>query len=454
LKNLILKIIPKSFSKRIALLIIFLALTMMILNNIVIFFYEYSQSFKNAEYNVESQFIIMSKDVSEAIITDDIYTLYSMIEEVSKNIDHIDNIVVFDSDKKYIADAKVRRKIPDNSRKLIVISKGLYAGSRYVGEMAFYINTTSILSKVTKHVGYLALFNLVILFLGTIAGIYVSNKLISPLTNLSSQISKLKVLELPYKFDIPSHSSYETSQLKEVIEVLSSRLKDSIEKITQQEKEMARSERLAYLGTMSAGLAHELKNPIMSISLILDSLAKEKTGDTQFEQDYKIIKNQADKLVYRINEFLKYSRPVEVNKKEINIYDIIQSIKTQSNSEIHEELCIIFNECENHRISIDVDKIVQISQILLHNSADAGADKININIEVENNKFQMSYKDNGKGFGDIDITKIMLPFYTTKKNGVGLGLAICSTIIEAMAGDIYADSNHEDGAAFIISIPV
>lgn len=454
MKNLILRIIPKSFSKRIAILLSFLAFLTMLINIAVIFFYEYSISFKNAKYNVESQFIIMSKDVSEAIITDDIYMLYTMIEEVSRNIDHIYNIIIFDSKGDYITDAKVRRKTPSEIQRLIEINKKIFAGNRYVGSVAFYISKSSILSNVIMRVSYLAMLNTAILILGALAGIYLSNKLIRPLTMLSAQISKLDVLELPYRFDIPQYSSYETSQLKDVIEGLSTRLKDSIEKIKQQEKDMARSERLAYIGTMSAGLAHELKNPIMSINLILDSMEKEHADDKQFTDDYFMIKSQAKKLVYRINEFLEYSKPVAVAPRSFLLYDMITDIKNQSYAEMSSGMELVFNTEDDCVIFSDKEKIIQVCQILLHNSIEAGADRAVFNTDISEGLLTMKYIDNGQGFADVDISKIMLPFYTTKKDGVGLGLAICSTILDSLGGSIKADTDFTEGASFILKIPV
>lgn len=454
LKNLILKTIPRSFSKRIALLFASLAFFTMLINIVVIFFFEYSSYSQNARYSIDAQYGIMAKDISEAIITEDIYTLYTMVEEVSKNIDHIDNILVFDAAGGYITDAKVRRKSPESKTGFIEIEKKIEAGSKPIGSIAFYIDKSSILSGVVVKVGYLALLNTFIILLGAIAGVYLSRMLTKPLTDLYAQLSSLDVLELPYKFTLPAYSSHETSQLKEMIENLSERLKDSLEKISQQQKEMSRSERLAYLGTMSAGLAHELKNPIMSISLILDSMVPDKTEDPQFMEDYRMMKTQAEKLVYRINEFLEYSKPVKTEKTAFGLFDMASEIKKQSYSESAGDVDLAFSIPENSEVFSDMGKLVQICQILLHNSIEAGARAVSISAAVTENTLLIDYRDNGRGFGDTDVSKIMLPFYTTKKGGVGLGLAICSTILDALGGHIEADTQYGEGARFILNVPV
>lgn len=455
MKHLILKVIPNSFSKRIAFLILILAFLTMSINVIVTIFYEYSNTYNNARKMIDSQFSIMSKDISEAIITDDIYRLYTMIEEVSSNISHIDNIIIFDSKKGYITDAKVRKTPPERNELFVTIEKELFVGShKTVGYIDFYISRQSILNSVLKNVAVLILINGLVLIFGAMAGMFISNKLTWPMLSLSEQISKLDVLNLPYKVSLPIYSSKETQQLKNVIEDLSENLKESLDKISQQQKDISRSERLAYIGTMSAGLAHELKNPIMSINLILESLAADYKNDKQFQEDYRIIKAQADKLVYRINEFLNYSKPISLNNKPDMLFDIISEIKRQSYSMKLSGLDIITDAKADIPMNIDRDKFIQIFEILLNNSKDAGADRVSLEFYEAEEKLNVTYEDNGPGFAESEVAKIMLPFYSTKKEGSGLGLAICSAIIDAMGGIITAENLSSGGACFKMSIPL
>lgn len=454
LRSLILKIIPSSFSKRIASLILILAFFTMSINVIVTIFYEYSTTYENSLSAIESQFTIMSKDISEAIITEDIYRLYTMVEEVSNNISHIDNIIIFDENKSYITDAKVRKAPPEKSDRFVKIEKELYVGGhRTVGFIDFYISRESILKNVLINVRLLVMINFVVLFVGTISGMYFSKKLTRPMILLSEQLAKMDVLRLPYKIKLPDYSSVETQGLKKVIEDLSEDLKESLDKIHMQQKDISRAERLAYIGTMSAGLAHELKNPIMSINLILESLAADYKHDHQFQEDYRIIKAQADKLVTRINEFLQYSKPINLKNKADNLFDIIAEIKRQSYSMKLSGLDIVTNADKDVQLNIDRDKFIQIFEILLNNSKEAGADKVILEFSDSDQTLHVSYSDNGSGFSETDLSKIMLPFYSTKKEGSGLGLAICSTIMDSMGGTISAENCNKGGACFKMSIP-
>jgi len=452
LKNIILKIIPNSLGKRAALLISGLAFATVVINLTVIFYFEYVSSFKNAEKYINAQYSIMSDDISEAIITDDIYALFTTIESVSNSIPNIDNIAVYDAKGGYISDAMVRVDNLTSTDNTIAITKEIKAGTRNIGSIVFFINRDLIIHQIAVNVSKLFVVSFIVILVGTIAGLFLVSRMTAPLVDLSSQIKNLEVLELPYKFSVSEFSSSETKNLKSVIENLSLKLKNAIDTINDQQKEISRSERLAYIGTMSAGLAHELKNPIMTINLILDNLAEEITADEQTKEDFAIIRQEASKLVFRINEFLEYSRPVKLFYSQVTTFELIDFIRQNTVSEKAVRVAVNYKAQDDWIIITDMSKIAQIVEIFISNSAGAGADTVDFEISVNGDNLNIICADNGAGLKHADMSKMMLPFYTTKKDGSGLGLAICSTIIDAMNGRITVQHNKPRGARFIISI--
>lgn len=451
--NSILKLIPKSLSKRTALLICILGFVTVTVNMMVIFYFEYKSSFHTAVSYVDAQYKIMSAELSESIITEDIYSLFTTLEKVAEAVPHIDNIAITDRNGEYLTDAKVRLDRLTNTISPIEITKDIKAGEKLLGHIIFYINRESIIRQITANVTDIILMNIIVVALGTLAGIYVAGRMTRPLIKLSEQIKTVDVLELPYKFDISELSSKETKELKHVIENLSVRLKDSLDRVNEQQKEITRGERLAYLGTMSAGLAHELKNPIMAISLVLDSIASEMDENSQWHEDFFVIRREADKLVFRVNEFLEYSRPVKLVYSKTTLYDLIEHIKDQTYRNLLKNIDIIFSADSDTDIYADIAKISQTINILLNNSAEAGAVHVFISFAVTNGFMTIDYKDDGSGFRNADLSKIMLPFYTTKSSGSGLGLALCATITDAMGGSIRALENLPRGARFLLNCP-
>ncbi|MGE4319236.1 MAG: sensor histidine kinase [Deferribacterales bacterium] len=453
MKNIILKIIPSSLGKRTALLISGLAFATIIINLAVIFYFEYASSFRNAEKYINAQFTIMSDDLSEAIITDDIYALFTTIESVSQSIPNIDNIAVYNADGEYISDAMVRVDKLTSTDNTIIISKDIRAGARRIGTIDFFINRDLIIRQIAVNVTKLFVVSFILILIGTIAGLYLVSKMTAPLVDLSAQIKNLDVLELPYKFSISEFSSSETQNLKNVIENLSLKLKNAIDTINDQQKEISRSERLAYIGTMSAGLAHELKNPIMTINLIIENLAEETAGNPQIKEDFIIIKQETSKLVFRINEFLEYSRPVKLFFSQTSTFELIDFIRKNVIAEKTVRLKVSYKSQEDWILITDMTKIAQIAEIFISNSAAAGADSVEFEFSVKDGRFTIVCDDNGTGL-KADVSKMLLPFYTTKKDGSGLGLAICATITDAMGGDIKAENNISGGARFTISLPI
>lgn len=454
MKKLIFKLIPNSLSKRTALLISSLAFATVLINMVVIFFFEYSSSFSTAEKYIDSQHKIMSSDLAESIITDDIYSLFTMIETVSQTIPHIDNIAVFGADGEYMTDARVRPENLTSTISPITLTKQISAGENILGKITFYINRESIIRQITGRLAELFLINIVVVIMGALTGVAIAARMTKPINDLSRQIANLDVLELPYRFSISEYASKETKDLQNVIEKLSYRLKDSIDRISEQQKEIHRGERLAYLGTMSAGLAHELKNPIMAISLIIDNVASEIEDNFQWQEDFAVIRREADRLVFRLNEFLDYSKPVNLRYDEIRLSALIEFIKGQTYKKVFSGMDIIFTSENDPVITTDRDKILQIFTILLNNSAEAGATKILCSFAESEGKIKITYDDNGCGFKEEDKAKVMLPFYTTKPTGSGLGLAICATITDAMGASVEIVPKKGKGARFTLTIPV
>ncbi|WP_303852675.1 HAMP domain-containing sensor histidine kinase [Seleniivibrio woodruffii] len=453
MKKLIFKLIPNSLSKRTALLISSLAFATVLINMVVIFFFEYSSSFSTAEKYIDSQHKIMSSDLAESIITDDIYSLFTMIETVSQTIPHIDNIAVFGADGEYMTDARVRPENLTSTISPITLTKQISAGENILGKITFYINRESIIRQITGRLAELFLINIVVVIMGALTGVAIAARMTKPINDLSRQIANLDVLELPYKFSISEYASGETRNLRNVIEKLSYRLKDSIDRIGEQQKEIHRGERLAYLGTMSAGLAHELKNPIMAISLIIDNVSAEVEDNSQWQEDFAVIRREADRLVFRLNEFLDYSKPVNLRYDEIRLSALIEFIKGQTYRKVFRSLDIVFAAESDPQIAADKDKVSQIFTILLNNSAEAGASKILCSFGETEDSIDIEYEDDGCGFKEEDIAKVMLPFYTTKPTGSGLGLAICATIADAMGASVKISEKQSRGAKFVIKLP-
>jgi signal transduction histidine kinase len=217
------------------------------------------------------------------------------------------------------------------------------------------------------------------------------------------------------------------------------------------EKEIVMKEKLAYLGEMSASIAHEFKNSLTAIKGFSSALKRK-------SKDYEIVEKISLNIEEEVNyfhkiliDYLDYSKEIVLEKKEVNpktfIENITNNIFTNKNINIINSVDYIY---------IDDNKMKQVFINLIKNSIEASPEDSLIEIEIKNirNVVQITIKDEGRGITEENLKKIFNPFFTTKSSGTGLGTSISYQIIKAHKGNlIYQNRNTNKGVLTIIEIP-
>lgn len=445
------KIIPQKFTNRIVLLIGLLGFLTAAVNTGFTIYTNYKNTYEKVFDSIEIQYDIFADDFAEALLLEDIYSIYSEINEISASFDFVSNIYVFDSKGKYFTDAKAARKFPGNIPENLGVKKEIKAGATNIGEIFFILNKDEIKNGIYADIGRLALVNILIVIAGVAVGILLARLLASPLKQLTNQINRIDPVDFSGELNVPKFSSYEVVQLKEMLDNLSRRLNESISQIKTQQKKINNAERLASIGTMAAGLAHELKNPIMSLKLISDTLLNEyEESEFDLKRDMEMISAQSDSLVRRINTFLIYAKPIESKIEDVSAGDFITTLKL-SLSKFKGSINIDYDYSSNDVFIIDKEQLSQVLENLVQNSYEAGANSVFIHFCLHDSKLVIKYKDNGCGFANSNKSEVFRPFFTTKKSGSGLGLAMCEKIVESLDGHIEI-MDVESGASFKIEI--
>lgn len=228
------------------------------------------------------------------------------------------------------------------------------------------------------------------------------------------------------------------------------------------EEEMKKVEGLAMTGELAAGIAHEIRNPMASISgsiqILKDDLAKNDVNRRLMD----IILREINRLNSLVNDFLLFARPKPANLRGINLNQLIQeSVELFKNSDKwHEKIDIHVDIKEGITLSSDPDQIKQVLWNILLNAADAmpegGLINISACIEEDNaetpepghGSVRIVVRDSGKGFSENALSSIFTPFFTTKEGGSGLGLATVNRIIGGLRGSV-SGRNHPEGGAEI-----
>ncbi|WP_411681789.1 ATP-binding protein [Clostridium thailandense] len=225
------------------------------------------------------------------------------------------------------------------------------------------------------------------------------------------------------------------------------------------EKSVIRAKNLEALAAMSAGMAHEIRNPLTSIRGYAEYIQFELKEEDKLQEDIEIIIDEVDRLNRIVDKFLNFARPKELSLKPENINDVARVALKVIEKEVNKnniKVSIQFSKIP--LVLMDVDQIQQVLLNILANSIQAmsegGALGIVTGLEKELNMVYIEISDTGIGIKPEDYDKIFEPFFTTKDKGVGLGLSICSRIIENHKGFMEVESNLNKGSKFTIKLPV
>ena len=297
------------------------------------------------------------------------------------------------------------------------------------------------------------------LFLTIVLAITFAGRLTRPIINLISASKNISAGKLDSK--VPDIDS------DEEIKALNKNFNDMIDRLKKQQDKLLVAERYSAWEIVARKLAHEIKNPLTPIQLSIDRL-KEKYSDKLKDQknefgDYlETINKQIKDIKKLVNEFSDFARMPSPILKKINVSDVInRTISFYKMSDKNLNLNFKNNPKEKYLINGDSEQLYRVFLNLIKNSLEAIQEKkqkdtnlqgkINVAINKNNEYIVIKMLDNGTGF--IDTKNIARPYYTTKKDGTGLGLPIVTKIINEHNGDINFVKNSR-GAEVIISLPI
>jgi PAS domain S-box-containing protein len=225
------------------------------------------------------------------------------------------------------------------------------------------------------------------------------------------------------------------------------------------QQRMQLKENLAALGELSAGIAHEFKNALATISGYAQLIPEASEKDVS-EYAGRILQQTRD-ITHVVAEFLKYARPLEIPDEIVTLQTVVGRVA----AEVGEALPQVKIRFEGTFGDVEGDEglLRQALLNLTRNAAEACASaehggKVLVRGEVargdETGSQQITVFDNGPGIGTIAMPKLFRPFFTTKANGTGLGLAVVQKIIVQHGGQVQARNRPEGGAAFIVTLPL
>jgi len=381
-----------------------------------------------------------------------------------------------------------------------VYDQVLVNGKRWVGE-AFVVNSwyitayepiRNIDNKIVGilYVGILKepfddiLRNTILTFLGIaliglvliiFASFLMAKKIANPLRKLETVANQIATgdykkeihLEAPREIENLATSinqmAKELETEKEELEAWGEKLEKKVQQRTEEIKkihsQLFRSEKLASIGKLAAGVAHEINNPLTGILTNASLLKDDLTDDDPRKEDVEVIVKETIRCREIVKRLLDFARQTKPQKKLTNLNSLIDNIillvRNQTsfrNIEIEKHVVTDFPE-----LMVDPDQIQQVFINLILNASEAmpNGGKLNIELNKSNEEtVSILFSDTGIGIPEHLKEKIFDPFFTTKESGTGLGLSITYGIIEQHGGNINLTSTPGEGTTFEISLPL
>ena len=292
------------------------------------------------------------------------------------------------------------------------------------------------------------------IFLGAIASFFISRLITEPLNKFVEFTDVLGRGEFGKRLEI--HSRDEIGQLSYSFNRLSMELRAAKEKMKEAYTytHLLQAEKLSSIGQISAGLAHELKNPVTTLKMLFQAF-KEQPDMTK--EDAEVIHNEIERIDNILTKFLGFVKQKDVNASDININSLIERV-----------LSLATFDLKNKGIAVHKDMLETLPAIkgneslfehvflnLILNSIDAMpyGGEIRISGKTDDNFAEVMIWDKGCGIPLKIKSKVFDPFFTTKANGTGLGLSIAYNIVKAHGGKLFFDSNEGVGTVFTVRLP-
>ncbi|GAB6151445.1 ATP-binding protein [Desulfosporosinus burensis] len=224
------------------------------------------------------------------------------------------------------------------------------------------------------------------------------------------------------------------------------------------EGEIRQTERLTALGHMSAGLAHEIRNPLGIMKVSIQLLAQEKIEDGVVSEYCRVLLEECERLNRLVSEFLSFARPKEPVRGGIELGKLLEegvSLIQPALGQHHIELIQARSQIEEQVVEVDPDQIKQVILNILLNAIDAQGDGGVIQLEgVRQAGFVgFAVSDEGPGISPDDMPYIYDPFFTTKEKGTGLGLSVVHSILDQHGGKITTTNRTDGGVRVEILLP-
>lgn len=255
------------------------------------------------------------------------------------------------------------------------------------------------------------------------------------------------------------HNAFMYQELKTFSQQMEEKIQKTTADLRKTEAQLIRSEKLAALGQLAAGFAHEIRNPLTSINILIHSMREKPPSGDSYKEDFKVIEEEIHRINEIVDQFLRFAKPAPPLLEKTEVSSIFEETLQLLRPQIEKQLIVVEKEFQPLPIIlIDREQMKQVALNLLLNAVQAMPEGGTLALRGRNSEdgqwIHISIQDSGMGIPGEDMNKLFDPFFSTKEGGVGLGLSIAHRIIDQHHGKIEVESTPGEGTLFTVWLPV
>jgi len=255
------------------------------------------------------------------------------------------------------------------------------------------------------------------------------------------------------------HNAFMYQELKTFSQQMEEKIQKTTADLSKAEAQLVRSEKLAALGQLAAGIAHEIRNPLTSINILIHSITSNLPSGTSQKEDLNVIEEEIHRINEIVDQFLRFAKPTPPHLQKAEVASIFEETLQLLRPQIEKQRIVVQKEFQTlPPILMDREQMKQVILNFLLNAVQAmtkgGLLALKGYIPKNDRWIKLLIQDSGMGIPREDINKLFDPFFSTKEGGIGLGLSIAHRIIDQHHGKIEVESAPGKGTLFTVWLPI
>lgn len=349
------------------------------------------------------------------------------------------------------------QKFSDKGHRSLDFGVPLTIGKKRWGTLKFGISLEKMEQEIVSTVKKIIVLTLLLLVTGFAVILFLSRRFISPITHLATTMEKTGADYLNLKVEVKGHD--ELAVLGEKFNDMIDRIRLANEELRKTHEKLVQSEKLASIGILAAGVAHEINNPLGGLFNCLQMLRQNDVNPEARLKYLELAKEGLDRIESTVSKLLWMARKSEHAPAEVVIKNVVENVRSFVEYKLRKGRIEFISEIpEDLHVFVDLHDFQQVLLNLFINAIQAMKDggQLTVRGHKEGQMVKIEVKDNGCGIAQENVGKIYDPFFTTKPTGEGTGLGLWLTyeIIRNYGGDIMVESEVGKGSSFTLSFPV